>query len=117
VRVRSAGNPEALAKKAYDRANEPMTERKYLTDKELEKQHGASQEDLDKIEDFAREHDLTLVHRSPAERSVVLKEKLGELLAAFHADVRSYHHATGTYRDRRGEITLPDDLSKAAASP
>jgi len=112
VRVRSAGNPEALVKKVYDLANTPMAERKYLTHEELEKQHGASQEDLDRIEHFAQEHDLTVVHRSAAERSVVLKGKLGDLLAAFHADVQSYHHATGTYRGRRGEITLPEELSK-----
>ena len=41
VRVRSAGDPETLAKKAYDLANKPMAERKYLTHEELEKQHGA----------------------------------------------------------------------------
>jgi kumamolisin len=111
VRVRSAGDPETLAKKAYDLANLPLAERKYLTHEDLEKQHGASQEDLDKIEHFAQEHDLTVVHRSAAERSVVLKGKLGDLLAAFHADVQIYHHATGSYRGRRGEITLPEDLS------
>jgi kumamolisin len=112
VRVRSAGDPETLAKKAYDLANMPLAERKYLTHEELEKQHGAAQEDLDKIEHFAQEHDLTVVHRSAAERSVVLKGKLGDLLAAFHADVQIYHHATGSYRGRRGEITLPEELSE-----
>jgi kumamolisin len=112
VRVRSAGDPEALAKTAYNLANTPMAERKYLTHEDLEKQHGAKQEDLDKIEHFAQEHDLMVVHRSAAERSLVLKGKLSDLLAAFHADVQTYHHATGTYRGRRGEITLPEDLSK-----
>jgi len=112
VRVRSAGDPEALAKKAYELANTPLAERKYLTHEELEKRHGAKQEDLDKIEHFAQEHDLTVVHRSAAERSVVLKGKLGDLLAAFHADVQMYHHAAGTYRGRRGEITLPEELGK-----
>jgi kumamolisin len=112
VRVRSAGDPEALAKKAYDLANTPMAERKYLTHQELEEQHGASQEDLDKIEHFAQEHDLMVVHRSAAERSLVLKGKLGDLLAAFRADVQLYHHGTGTYRGRRGEIMLPEELSK-----
>src|ERR1700730_19417222 len=52
VRVRSAGDPETLAKKAYDLANMPLAARKYLTHEELEKQHGAAQEDLDKIEQF-----------------------------------------------------------------
>lgn len=112
VRVRAAGNPDALAKKAYELANTQLAERKYLTHEELEKQHGASPEDLDKIEHFAQEHDLMVVHRSAAERCVVLKGKLGDLLGAFHADVQIYHHATGTYRGRRGEITLPKELSE-----
>lgn len=111
VRVRSAGDPEALAEKAYELANTPLAKRKYLTYDELEKQHGATQEDLDKIEHFAQQHDLTVVHRSALERSIVLKGKLGDLLAAFPADVQMYHHARGTYRGRRGEITVPQELS------
>lgn len=111
VRVRSAGDPKALAKKAYDLASTPMAAREYLTHEELEKQHGAKQEDLDTIEHFAQQHDLSVVHRSAAERSVVLEGKLGDLLAAFRADVQNYHHATGTYRGRRGEIMLPQELS------
>lgn len=111
VRVRSVGDPKKLIKKAYDLAVSPLTKRTYLTHAELEKRHGASKEDLDKVEQFAQEHDLMVVHRSAAERSVVLKGKLGDLLAAFHADVQMYHHAMGTYRGRRGEITLPEELS------
>jgi kumamolisin len=41
---------------------------------------------------------------------LVLKGRLGDLLAAFHADVRIYSHAAGTYRGRQGEITVPEDL-------
>jgi kumamolisin len=96
VRVRSKADPEALARKAYELANTPIAKRKYLTHEELEKQHGASQEDLDRIEHFAQKHDLIVVHRSAAERSIVLKGKLGDLLAAFPADVQMYHHPRGT---------------------
>ena len=111
VRVRSAGDPASLAQKAYALAKMPMAARKYLTHQELEQQHGARPDDLDKIEHFAQEHDLTVVHRSAAERSIVLKGKLGDLLSAFYADVQLYHHASGTYRGRRGEIALPQELS------
>src|SRR5262249_19333952 len=93
VRVRSAGGPRDVAQKAYELATTRLADRKYLTHEELEKQHGASEEDLDKIEHFAQEHDLMVVHRSAAERSVVLKGTLGNLLAAFHADLQMYHHA------------------------
>jgi kumamolisin len=110
VRVRSAGDPEALAKKAYELAATPLAERKYLTHDELEKQHGAAQQDLDKIEHFAQQHDLTVVHRSALERSIVLKGKLGDLLSAFPADVQMYQHPRGMYRGRRGEIAVPQEL-------
>jgi kumamolisin len=111
VRVRSQGDPDALAKKVYDLANTPLASREYLTHDELAEQHGASKDDLDKIEHFAQEHDLTIAHRSAAERSITLEGRLGDLLAAFHADVQIYHHATGTYRGRKGEITVPQELS------
>jgi kumamolisin len=111
LRVRSQRDPQSLAAKAYELANTPLAKRKYLTYDELEQQHGASQEDLDKIEHFAQQHDLTVVHRSGLERSIVLQGKLGDLLAAFPADVQMYHHSRGTYRGRCGEISLPQELS------
>jgi kumamolisin len=111
VRIRSEGDPQALVAKAYELANTPMAKRRYLTHDELEKQHGAAQEDFDKVEHFAQQHDLTVVHRSALERSIVLKGKLGDLLAAFPANVQMYHHAGGTYRGRQGEIVVPQELS------
>jgi len=111
VRVRSRGDPETLVKKAYELANTPMAKRKYLTHQELEEEYGSANADLDKIEHFAQEHNLMVVHRSASERSIVLKGKLGDLLSAFPADVQMYHHSRGTYRGRTGEIEIPDELS------
>jgi len=111
VRVRPNQDTTNLADVAYELANTPIAERKYMTHEEFEHQHGARQEDLDAVEHFAQQHNLTVVHRSAAERSVVLKGKLGDLLTAFHADVKMYHHANGTYRGRRGDITVPEQLS------
>src|SRR6516164_7884251 len=111
VRVRSISKPEALERFVYEQANQPLAAKKYLTREELASRHGASKEDLDNIEQFAQQHDLTVVHRSAAERSIVLKGRLGDLLGAFHADVQIYHHATGTYRGRKGEIAIPQELS------
>jgi kumamolisin len=111
VRVRSAGDPKDLAKKAYELAATPLAQRTYMTHEELEGQYGAKPDDLDKIEHFAQEHNLTVVHRSAAERCVVLRGALRDLLAAFPADVQMYHHATGTYRGRKGEIRVPQELS------
>jgi kumamolisin len=112
VRVRSTGDTAALAKRVYDQASQPLAGRTYLTREQLAAQHGASKDDLDKIEAFAQKHNLFVVHRSGAERSIVLRGKLSDLLAAFPADVQIYHHSTGTYRGRQGEISIPQELDK-----
>src|SRR5262249_47455787 len=39
VRVRSSGNPKALAARAYDLANTKIADRKYMTHPELEKEY------------------------------------------------------------------------------
>src|SRR5260370_3396281 len=112
VRVRSAGDNEALEKKVNEQSQVPIQDRTYITREELAQQHGASAEDLDKVEQLAQQHNLIVVHRNAAERSIVLSGKLGDLLNAFPADLQMYHHSSGTYRGRRGEISIPGDLDK-----
>ncbi len=110
LRTRSMGDVAALEQRVQQQSREPLAKRTYLTRDELAKGHGARAEDLDLIEQLAHEHNLMVVHRSAAERSVVLKGKLGDLLSLFPADVQLYHHSTGTYRGRQGEIQMPKAL-------
>ncbi len=110
VRVRSAGDPAALERQVYEQSQKPLQDRTYLSREELAKTNGASAADLDQIEQFAQRHNLMVVHRSAAERSIVLSGKLGDLLNAFPADVEIYHHSSGSYRGRRGEISIPVEL-------
>jgi kumamolisin len=110
VRTRSAGDMAALEKRVKEQAELPLDKRTYLTHEELAAAHGAKAEDLDLIEQLAHEHDLMVVHRNKAERSIVLKGKLGDLLSMFPADVQNYHHSNGTYRGRQGEIQMPKAL-------
>ena len=112
IRVRSAGDKKALEQKVYEQSKLPLAQRTYLTREELAKQHGADPADLDLVEELAQRHNLIVVYRSAAERSIVLKGKLGDLLDAFPADVQMYHHSTGTYRGRQGEIQIPQHLDK-----
>ena len=111
IRLRSVGDPSSLIDKAYQLGNTPLGQRQYLTHDQLEAAHGASATDLNTIEQFAQTHNLTVVRRSAGERSVIVRGHLGDLLNAFHADVRIYHHATGTYRGRTGEISIPQELN------
>jgi kumamolisin len=81
-----------------------------MSREQFAQQYGASAADLAIVERHAQEHDLMVVHRSAAERSLVLRGSLGDLLAAFPADLHMYHHSTGTYRGRQGEILIPQHL-------
>jgi len=111
VRLRSRGDPRTLVSKAYELARQPLAQRQYLTHQDLADQHGAEPADLEAIEQFAQAHNLVVVRRSAATRSLVLKGRLGDLLNAFHADIQMYRHTTGTYRGRRGEILVPQELA------
>jgi kumamolisin len=112
VRVRSVGDSAALEKRVYEQSKLPLKDRTYLSREELAQQHGASGQDLDLVERYAQQHNLFVIHRSAAERSIVLRGRLGDLLSAFPADLQMYHHAGGTYRGRRGEISIPQSLDK-----
>src|SRR5262249_27855205 len=110
IRVRSSGDKKALEQRVYEQSRLPFEKRTYFTREELAKQHGASAEDLDAVEEVAQRHNLVVVYRSQTERSIVLKGRLGDLLDAFPADVQLYHHSSGPYRGRQGEIRIPKQL-------
>src|ERR1039457_3648650 len=110
VRVRSTGDLDALEKQLSAQGMKPLEQRNYASREEFAQQYGASSADMDLVEQLAQEHDLMVVHRSEAERSIVLKGSLGDLLAAFPADLQMYHHSTGPYRGRQGEIQIPSHL-------
>ena len=50
------------------------------------------------------------MRRSAAQRLLVLRGILGDLLKVFPAQVHRYHHSQGTYRGRTGEIQIPEEL-------
>jgi kumamolisin len=110
LRTRSIGDVAALEERVRAQSALPLAERQYLTREDLAKSHGASPADLDLVERVAHQHNLTVVHRSAAERSIVLRGRIGDLLNAFPADVQLYDHPGGAYRGRRGEIMLPSAL-------
>jgi kumamolisin len=77
---------------------------------ELEAKYGASGEDIQKVEAFAREHGLEIMEKSPSKRSVVLSGTVAQLNTAFNVNLACYKHPLGTYRGREGPIYLPAQL-------
>jgi kumamolisin len=110
VRVRSSGDFAALEKFVRDQAEQPLDRRQYLTREDYARLHGANASDLDLVERMAQQHDLMVVYRSAGERMVVLKGVLGDLLDAFPTDLRMFHHPSGAYRGREGQIHVPQQL-------
>lgn len=111
IRVRSGSDKKTLEQQVLEQSQLPLADRAYLSHEDYAQQYGATTADLDLVEALAQRHHLLVTHRSPAERSIVLKGTLADLLNAFPANVRMYHHAAGgTYRGRHGEIHIPQEL-------
>ncbi len=89
----------------------PIAQRPYLTREQLAERHGATPADLDQIEAFAHAHGLTVVHRSAAERRVVLAGTLEALTGAFGVRLQRVSFQGGTHRMRTGPVRVPMNLA------
>jgi kumamolisin len=110
IRVASEAPSTALLQKAYEIAQAPLAQRTYLSHDQVGPLGNANSQSLNEVERYGLLHNLMVVHRSTAERHIVLRGSLGDLLAAFPTDLQFYHHPLGTYRGRRGPINVPQNL-------
>src|SRR6059058_5245953 len=60
----------------------------------------AAPDDIAKVEEFARQHDLTIVETDPVARRIVLAGTAATLSAAFATELQRYEYAGGTFRGR-----------------
>jgi kumamolisin len=106
--------------KASNIANEIGTrvpkERKHLTRKEFVATHGASQEDIEKVQKFAEENGLRINEVGPARRVMKLRGSLESISKAFNVKVEHYSHPRGIYRHRVGDIYVPENILKIVNS-
>ena len=89
----------------------PVADRSYLSREELTARHGADPADLIRIEAFAHAHELTVVHRSEAERRVVLSGTLDSLTRAFGVRLQRVSFQGREHRTRIGPVRVPADLA------
>ncbi|HEY7124898.1 MAG TPA: S53 family peptidase [Ktedonobacterales bacterium] len=82
-----------------------------LTREEYAARFGASPDDVEKVEAFAHEHDLTVVQTDLARRLVVLAGPASALQQAFGVNLQRYEHETGSYRSRSGPVLVPAELA------
>ncbi len=74
--------------------------------------YGADGADLEKVEAFARSHDLTVVEASAARRSVVLRGTVAQMNAAFGVALKRCRAGGMTYRGRQGSLSVPSALAE-----
>ena len=110
VRTRSAGDFSDLETQVLALYQQPLKTRQYFTRDQLAQQFGAVAADFDAIERHAQKHRLIVSGRNSVLRTIVLTGRMSDLLNAFKANVHVFHHATGTYRGRQGEIFVPKEL-------
>jgi kumamolisin len=104
VRVRRRADlpPHAAAGK--------LGQRHYLTREQYAAQHGASQEDMDAVAAFARQHGLAVVECSAARRSVFLSGTAAQVTAAFNTSIERIEHGAGESRRCTAPVHVPDSL-------
>jgi kumamolisin len=81
-----------------------------ITREAFAKNHGASAADIEAVRKFATAHDLAVVAADAPRRSVVLSGTVARFNKAFGVDLQNYEHAEGTYRGRKGSVSLPGEL-------
>lgn len=94
-------------------STQPVSERKYLTREELAERRGAKPEDIQRVQTFARNHNLSVIEADPARRTVKLRGTLADLQAAFGVELRIYDKGGMKFRSHRAPVSLPGTVAGA----
>ena len=92
-------------------SDEALAKRRYLTRQEFAQKYAASPADVARIEAFAAQYLLSVVHTNLVKRSVVLCGTAEAFGKAFQTNLENYAHPNGIYRGRVGPLTVPTDLA------
>jgi kumamolisin len=76
-------------------------------------QHGADPADVDRLEDFAHTHHLTVDAVDLAARTVKLSGTVGDLIQAFEPELKLYRVGRRKVRGRTGALSAPRDVAAA----
>ena len=83
-----------------------------ITREEFARRYGADPADVERVEQFAGENDLTVIEVNLGRRSVVLSGTVANMNEAFGTRIQLYQAPGGIFRGRAGELFVP-----AAVSP
>jgi kumamolisin len=83
-----------------------------LSREALAQEYGASDDDLGKVESFARGQGLAVLESSAARRSVVLRGSVAAMSTAFAVTLKRCRAGSAAYRGRQGDVSVPSDLAE-----
>src|ERR1700722_1350389 len=111
VETAKAGNSKVDSGTTERSAEKSRVPQRHLTHQEFFDTYGANNEDLEKIEEFAHEYNLSIAEVSLAKRSVALTGTVANFGKEFQVEVRQYEHLGQSYRGRNGPIHVPTELN------
>jgi kumamolisin len=106
LRAPSTGNLADKISEQVQHQGRPLSREEYIASQ------SAAPDDLAKVEEFARNNDLTIVETDPVGRRVVLAGTAAAMSAAFATELQRYEHPGGTYRGRTGPVHIPSELDQ-----
>jgi kumamolisin len=96
--------PDAAPMPQSDYFLNPPSQRRRLSENEFALKYGASDEDLTKVSEFAREHQLNVIETNAARRTVIVSGNVAQMNKAFGVELGKYEHKVVHYRDQEPEI-------------
>ena len=91
--------------------NTPTAQRQRLSHEEFAEAHGAAQEELDRVAEFARSNGFEVVETHRARRSVVVRGTVEQANRAFQVELQRYELPSRSYRGFEGSVHLPASIS------
>jgi len=109
--------PNSLQQKAEELATQSVDKRQYVSREDFEKTFSTDAATIERIQQFASEHNLAVSHIDRAQHVVHLTGAVRDMSQAFQTYLEHYQKPDGvTYRGRTGAIHIPDDLANLIES-
>src|SRR5215831_3525459 len=109
--------PSSLQQKADELASQPLEKRNYVTREEFGKTYAINDSTVEKLEEFARDHNLAVSRIDKAQHVVYLTGNARDVSLAFQTYLEYYEQPSGeTYRGRTGPLHVPEDLADVIVS-
>jgi kumamolisin len=110
LRPKEGAQPGRAAALMSTSSAQPLQSRQYISRESFAAARGADPADVNKIEGFAKGHNLTVVEASLAKRSIRLAGTIADLTAAFQPNLKKAKMGSRVVRMRTGGLTVPAEL-------